>query len=70
MVLRLAVILHTMVYFIKLCKSKFSKYIWGLLGQGVYVAPSQFEAGFVSLAHTAEDVENTIRAVDNVFSNL
>ena len=50
--------------------SKFSKYFWGLLGQGVYVAPSQFEAGFVSLAHTAEDVESTIRAVDNVFSNL
>ena len=49
---------------------KFSKYFWGLLEQGVYIAPSQFEAGFVSLAHTEEDVENTIRVIDNVFSNL
>ena len=49
---------------------KFSKYFWGLLKQGVYIAPSQFEAGFVSLAHTGEDVENTIRVIDNVFSNL
>jgi len=49
---------------------KFSKYFWGLLDQGIYIAPSQFEAGFVSLAHTEEDVENTIRAIDRVFSNL
>jgi len=40
------------------------------LEQGVYISPSQFEAGFVSLAHTEEDVENTIRVIDNVFSNL
>jgi glutamate-1-semialdehyde 2,1-aminomutase len=34
-----------------------------LLGRGIYVAPSQFEAMFVSLAHTDEDVDRTIEAV-------
>ncbi len=33
-----------------------------LLSQGVYVAPSQYEAAFVSLAHTTEDIEATLEA--------
>jgi glutamate-1-semialdehyde 2,1-aminomutase len=35
--------------------------------EGVYVAPSQFEAGFLSLAHTDEDIEKTIAALQDAF---
>jgi glutamate-1-semialdehyde 2,1-aminomutase len=35
-----------------------------LLARGIYVAPSQFEAMFVSLAHTDEDVDRTVAAVE------
>ncbi|KAJ1425119.1 Pyridoxal phosphate-dependent transferase, major domain [Sesbania bispinosa] len=40
--------------------AKFARFYWGMLEQGVYFAPSQFEAGFTSLAHTAEDIKMTI----------
>ncbi len=39
---------------------KYGKYFRNMLERGAYLAPSQFEACFVSLAHTDEDVENTI----------
>jgi glutamate-1-semialdehyde 2,1-aminomutase len=50
--------------------SKFSKFHRGMLEQGVYLAPSQFEAGFTSLAHTDEEVDRTIEAAKAVMSNL
>lgn len=50
--------------------SKFSKFHRGMLEQGVYLAPSQFEAGFTSLAHTDEDVDRTIEAARSVMSSL
>src|SRR5437870_12924549 len=37
----------------------FAKYFQGCLKRGVYFAPSQFEAGFISTAHTGEDIERT-----------
>jgi len=40
----------------------FSKYFHSMLQQGVYLAPSQFEAGFLSLAHGTDDIEKTISA--------
>ncbi|PKM79490.1 MAG: glutamate-1-semialdehyde-2,1-aminomutase [Firmicutes bacterium HGW-Firmicutes-13] len=40
----------------------FVKYFKKMLEEGIYLAPSQFEAGFVSAAHTDEDVEKTIKA--------
>ena len=49
---------------------KFSKYFALLLEKGIYTAPSQFEAGFVSLAHTEADIEATIKAVDESFRAL
>lgn len=49
---------------------KFSKFHRGMLEQGVYLAPSQFEAGFTSLAHTDEEVDRTIAAAKAVMSNL
>lgn len=43
-------------------KAKFGRFFHHMLEQGVYLAPSQFEAGFVSAAHTVDDVERTVRA--------
>ncbi len=40
----------------------FAKYFRISLDSGIYLAPSQFEAGFVSAAHTKEDIENTVKA--------
>jgi len=41
-----------------------------MLERGVYLAPSQYEAGFMSLAHTEEDINNTIEAAKEVFKTL
>ncbi len=40
-------------------RAAFAKYFHACLEAGVYFAPSQFEAGFISLAHTAKDLEKT-----------
>ncbi|MGA8097967.1 MAG: glutamate-1-semialdehyde 2,1-aminomutase [Candidatus Cybelea sp.] len=42
----------------------FAKYFGAMLDRGVYLAPSQFEANFLSAAHTARDVERTVAAAD------
>jgi glutamate-1-semialdehyde 2,1-aminomutase len=44
--------------------ASYGKYFRSLLEQGVYIAPSQFEALFLSAAHTDEDIDQTIKAVD------
>ena len=41
----------------------FARFFHDLLGRGVYLAPSQFETGFISAAHTAQDIEDTARAM-------
>jgi len=38
-------------------RERFKKFFHGMLDAGVYLAPSQFEAGFLSTAHTAADIE-------------
>ncbi|HEY3364507.1 MAG TPA: glutamate-1-semialdehyde 2,1-aminomutase [Symbiobacteriaceae bacterium] len=40
----------------------FSRYYWAMLRRGFYFAPSQFEAGFMSLAHTEADIDATVAA--------
>ncbi|KAF2311532.1 hypothetical protein GH714_024774 [Hevea brasiliensis] len=40
--------------------AKFARFYQGMLEEGVYLAPSQFEAGFTSLAHIAEAIHSTI----------
>ncbi len=47
--------------------SKFSRFFSGMLKRGIYTAPSQFEAGFISLAHTEKDLEKTIKAAYESF---
>lgn len=49
---------------------RFKKFYNGMLKEGIYLAPSAYEAGFVSAAHTDEDLENTIKAAARVFATL
>jgi glutamate-1-semialdehyde 2,1-aminomutase len=49
---------------------RFKKFFHGMLHEGVYLAPSAFEAGFVSSAHTDEDIDNTIAAAGRVLATL
>lgn len=50
--------------------AKFSRFHRGMLERGVYLAPSQFEAGFTSLAHTDEDIERTLAAAREVMASI
>jgi glutamate-1-semialdehyde 2,1-aminomutase len=50
-------------------KEAFNRFFHAMLNAGVYLAPSAFEAGFVSSAHTEEDIEATIAAADAVFAS-
>ncbi len=53
------------------CDAKlFARFFHGMLEQGVYLAPSAFEAGFVSAAHTDTDIENTLQAANTVLSKI
>jgi glutamate-1-semialdehyde 2,1-aminomutase len=49
---------------------RFGKFFTGMLEHGVNLAPSQFEAGFMSLAHTDEDIDLTLDAADRVVAKL
>ena len=40
----------------------FRRYFAAMLQAGIYLAPSQFETGFLSMAHTEDDIETTLRA--------
>lgn len=50
--------------------AKFSRFHRGMLERGIYLAPSQFEAGFTSLAHSDEDMDRTLAAASEVMVNL
>jgi len=55
----------------KTCKLKmFSNYYKGMLEEGIYLAPSQFEAIFVSAAHDTEHIDATIKAAETVLDRL
>jgi len=49
---------------------RFAKYFWGMMDRGVYLPCSQFEANFVSTAHSDEDIRKTIDAATEVLSSL
>merc|ERR1712050_131263 len=49
---------------------KFAKWHRKMLEKGIYLAPSAYEAGFTSLAHTEEDIDRTIAAAKEVFAEL
>jgi len=48
----------------------FARWFQGMLEQGIYLPPSQFEAAFVSLAHTDEQIDRTIAAAQQVMAQL
>ena len=49
---------------------QFKKFFHGMLEEGVYFAPSAFEAGFVSAAHSDEEINTTIAAAKKVFASM
>ncbi len=49
-------------------KARFNKFFHAMLDAGVYLAPSAFEAGFVSAAHSADDIATTIAFAEKAFS--
>ena len=51
-------------------KERFSKYFAAMLEEGIYLAPSQFEAMFVSAAHSEADIDKTVAAIDHSFLKL
>lgn len=50
--------------------AKFGRWHRGMLEHGIYLAPSAYEAGFTSLAHTEEDIDKTIQAAREVMQSI
>ena len=50
--------------------NKYAEYFGRMLDSGIYLAPAQFEAMFVSAAHTDADIQHTIETVQTVFSAM
>ena len=51
-------------------RERFKKFFHGMLDAGVYLAPSQFESGFISVAHKPADIETTVKAAAKVMRQL
>jgi glutamate-1-semialdehyde 2,1-aminomutase len=49
---------------------RYAKFFWAMIESGIYFAPSQFEAAFLSTAHTTVDIEKTIKAASITFRKL
>lgn len=49
---------------------RFNQFFHAMLKRGVYLAPSAYEAGFISIAHTEEDIANTLNSADEAFAEL
>ena len=61
---------HNVADAMKSDREKFKRFFHGMLEAGIYLAPSQFEAGFLSAAHTAADIEKTVSAAAKVLRHL
>jgi glutamate-1-semialdehyde 2,1-aminomutase len=61
---------HNLADAMKSDRARFAKFFHGMLEKGIYPAPSQFEAGFISTAHTAADMEKTINSAAMVLRTL
>ena len=51
-------------------QDRFRNFFMGMLKEGIYLAPSAFESGFISMAHTEEDLEKTAAACRKVMATL
>jgi glutamate-1-semialdehyde 2,1-aminomutase len=61
---------HNLADAMKSDRARFAKFFHAMLDAGIYIAPSQFEAGFISTAHTAADIEQTINAAAKILRGL
>ena len=48
----------------------FKKFFWGCLEEGIYLAPSPYETGFISLAHTEADLDDTLAVFSQVLAKI
>lgn len=51
-------------------RERFARWFRGMLAEGIYLAPSQFECGFLSLAHSDDDIDVTIGAAERVLATI
>ncbi|HAZ78387.1 MAG TPA: glutamate-1-semialdehyde-2,1-aminomutase [Porticoccaceae bacterium] len=49
---------------------RFAKFFHGMLNEGIYLAPASYEAGFMSAAHSDQDIQDTLDAAARVFARL
>ena len=61
---------HNLADALKSDRERFKQFFHGMLEEGIYLAPSQFEAGFLSTAHTAADIEKTVQAAAKTMQAL
>ena len=61
---------HNVADAMKSDRERFKKFFQAMLNEGVYLAPSQFESGFISTAHTPADIEHTVRAAAQAMRGL
>jgi glutamate-1-semialdehyde 2,1-aminomutase len=61
---------HNLADAMKSDRERLKKYFHGMLNEGIYFAPSQFESGFISTAHTAGDIDKTVRTAAKVMKTL
>jgi len=61
---------HSLNDALKSDRERFAKFFHGLLAEGIYLAPSQFEAGFISTAHTPADIDRTVSAAARALKAL
>ena len=61
---------HNLADAMKSDRARFAKFFHGMLDEGIYLAPSQFEAGFISAAHGSAEIEKTVRAAAKALRSL
>jgi glutamate-1-semialdehyde 2,1-aminomutase len=61
---------HNLADAMKSDRARFAKFFHGMLGEGIYFAPSQFEAGFISTAHSERELDRTIQSAARVLRRL
>jgi len=61
---------HNLADAMKSDRARFAKFFHGMLAEGIYLAPSQFEAGFLSTAHASADIDRTVAAATRVLKAL
>jgi glutamate-1-semialdehyde 2,1-aminomutase len=61
---------HNLADAMKSDRARFGNFFHGMLAEGIYFAPSQFESSFISTAHTAADIEKTVKSAAKILRAL